>query len=246
MGLVLLLATLLWAWGAGGRPALAQSNGFSAPAPGDTVSGIVNIVGTATDPSFLRYELAFLQDANAGAGWIVFAEGSQPVNGGVLTVWDTTVGRSVGAPVFPDGSYQLRLRVVKQDYNYNEYFVAGVSVFNAGPTPTPTGQATRPASLPTVVPVESTPLQPVAVPPTLTPFPTPTPRATRDAPVGPVTDAASAATGDSGLLAQVAAIEFGRFGQAFWSGARIALLLFSLIAVYLLLRGALRWLWRRL
>ena len=42
---------------------------------------------------------------------------------GPLAIWDTTVGREINAPVWPDGRYRLRLRVVRTDYNYDEYFV---------------------------------------------------------------------------------------------------------------------------
>ncbi len=228
--------------------AVAQSSGITAPATGTPVNGIVTIEGTATDPSFLRYELAFLAEANTGAGWIAFAEGSQPVTNGVLAIWDTTVGRSVGAPVFPDGSYRLRLRVVRQDYNYDEFFVNGITVANSGPTPTPTGAATRPPAVaqPTVGSADATPFQQPAIPPTLTPFPTPTPRATRESTVGPLETGTDDSGTDEGLLAQLNAIDFGRFGDAFVSGMKLALLLFAILAAYLLLRGALRWAWRLL
>jgi hypothetical protein len=237
--MIICCGLFLWA-----GTAAAQTNGIRSPASGDALSGIVTITGSAADSSFLRYELAFLQNANSGAGWIVFAEGSQAVNDGVLAIWDTTVGRSAGAPVFPDGSYQLRLRVVKQDYNYDEFFVSGVTVSNAGPTPTPTGQATRPpAAQPTIGSAESTPFQQPAVPVTLTPFPSPTPRATRATSVGPALDN-TVDQADSGLLAQIGAFDFGRLGDAFATGVKIAFGLFALLAVYLLIRGTLRWVWQ--
>lgn len=230
------------------HPVLAQSSGITTPATGAAVNGIVTIEGTATHSSFLRYELAFLAEANAGAGWIAFAEGSQPVTNGVLAIWDTTVGRSVGAPVFPDGSYRLRLRVVRQDYNYDEFFVNGIAIANSGPTPTPTGEATRPPAVaqPTVGSADTTPFQQPAIPPTLTPFPSPTPRATRESTVSPAETGADAGGTDEGLLAQLNAIDFGRFGDAFISGVKLTLLLFAILAAYLLLRGALRWAWRLL
>src|SRR5690606_38746586 len=81
-----LLVTLLFGWVA--LAAAQAPNGISSPPEGETVSGIVLVEGTATDPAFLRYELAF----NRGADWIVFAEGTRPVQQGTLAVWDTTVG----------------------------------------------------------------------------------------------------------------------------------------------------------
>lgn len=71
---------------------------------------------------YLRYELAFANQTT-GSDWIVFAEGSEPVVDGTGPCGGHAVGEAVGAPVFPDGRYQLRLRVVKTDFNYDEFFV---------------------------------------------------------------------------------------------------------------------------
>lgn len=67
------------------------SSGITQPASGDTISGVVEVVGTAVHPDYLRYELAFLRPDVPGAEWIVFAEGSQQVTNDVLAVWNTTV-----------------------------------------------------------------------------------------------------------------------------------------------------------
>ena len=94
--------------------AAQTGNGIYEPADGDTVSGIVAVRGTAVHPQFLRYELAFLQISSPGSDWIVFAQGDQPVQDDTLALWDTTVGQPA-SPVFPDGKYRLRLRVVRED-----------------------------------------------------------------------------------------------------------------------------------
>lgn len=226
----------------------AQSqNGVTAPADGETLSGVVIITGTAVHPDYLRYELAFLNEANQAAGWIVFAEGMEPVLDGTLAVWDTTVGHNVGAPVFPDGRYRLRLRVVKTDYNYDEYFVTGLQISNAGPTPTPTPDETAVAATspspgsnsppPTAVFALPTPL------PSLTPFPTLTAPATA---VGlPATPASAPEAADGGLIGQLEAVDTGRFGRAFWQGVEITLAIFGLMALYLFLRRLGRWAWRK-
>ena len=79
---------------------------------------------------------------------MVFAEGDRPVVNGSLAIWDTTVGYPSN-PVFPDGVYHLRLRVVRQDYNYDEYFVNNLVVSNAmTPTPTETATQKTPPSMP--------------------------------------------------------------------------------------------------
>jgi hypothetical protein len=236
----LLLAAPIWA---------QAGNGVTSPAPGDTISGIVLVEGTAADPTFLRYELAFFYEGNPGAGWIVFAESDQPVVGGTLAVWDTTVGRNVGAPVFPDGVYQLRLRVVKADYNYNEYFASGIIVSNddATPTPTPGGESTAPAATPTSPGGPTQTALPLDILPTLTPFPTPSRPAT------PVNELAAAdlnnndpgsSADEPGLIERVTSIDTTQFGRAFWQGTKISAYLFVALFAYLLLRSVWRRLWR--
>ncbi|MCA9960989.1 MAG: hypothetical protein KC443_18240, partial [Anaerolineales bacterium] len=142
--LTLLLICLLSSMGVGlavvGSAHAAQSqpgaNGITQPTSGAAVSGVVTVTGTAVDPNYLRYELAFRAESGTAGDWVVFAEGDQPIQNGILAIWDTTIGRNVNAPVWPDGRYQLRLRVVRTDYNYSEYFVTGLIISNSG-TPTP-------------------------------------------------------------------------------------------------------------
>ena len=81
-------------------------NGITEPAAGDTIAGVVVVQGTATDANWLRYELAFRPELASNDDWIVFAEGDQPIVAGTLAIWDTTVGRDNGTPIFPDGSYR--------------------------------------------------------------------------------------------------------------------------------------------
>jgi len=234
------------------RPAAAQvQNGISEPQDGSILTGVVSIHGTATHESFLRYELAF----NNGTDWLVFAEGDAPVIDGTLAIWDTTIGQPAN-PVFPDGAYQLRLRVVRQDYNYDEYFVRSLTLSNATtPTPSATatvvGEGTPQPGTPGLgatattglVIVRPTPL------PSLTPFPTPTPPATpadgasTGGSLGPGGDASDSDSG--GLLQRILNVETSRFGSAFWAGVRVALYVFALLALYLLLRTLLRHVWRR-
>lgn len=288
----------------------AQSPGFSAPAPGSTLSGVVLIQGTATDADFLRYEIAFLREDNPGAGWIVFGEGNQPVIDGTLAVWDTTVGQSVNAPVFPDGRYQLRMRVVRFDSNYDEYFVGGLVLANnttpvdpptavptialptetpipptvapptsppeAGnptatpvdsaspaPTATPNWQATADAQAsptpvptatplvtriaPTAIPVATLDPTIIAVPdilPTLTPFPTPPPLPTVEGQGFVLANAEGDPAEPAEIVENVVSFDYSQFGAAFSQGFRFVFLLFGLLALYLLLRNAIRWLWR--
>lgn len=248
-----LLLCILLSMLAGRTPyAFAQApNGITSPAPGDVVTGVVIIRGTATHNSFLRYELAF----RSGVDWIVMADGDTPVVDGTLAIWDTTVAGPQGR-IFPDGSYELRLRVVRLDYNYDEYFVSNVQVANEGAVATPTPTASPEGA-------EDAPEQGTAVPtlpgevgagtpvvlPSLTPFPTPSRPAT------PVNDSlgesgdqppGTDAGGGAGVLEQLRQVDLGQFGRAFWEGVRFTFLLFAALGVYLLLRAAVRWLWRKL
>lgn len=230
--------------------AAQPQNGITAPAEGETLSGVIIVTGTAVHPDYLRYELAFLNEANQAAGWIVFAEGSERVVDGTLAVWDTTVGHNVGAPVFPDGRYQLRLRVVKTDYNYDEYFVTGLQISNAGPTPTPTLDETAVAATGTAGPPpgEVSPAETAvfALPsplPSLTPFPTPTFPATA---VGlPEAAAPDPVQPGGGVIGQLEAVDTGRFGRAFWQGVEITITIFGMMILYLLFRRLGRWAWRK-
>lgn len=287
----------------------AQAAGFTNPPPSSTINGVVLIQGTATDPNFLRYEIAFLREDNPGAGWIVFGEGNQPVINGTLAVWDTTVGQSVNAPVFPDGRYQLRMRVVRQDSNYDEFFVGGLVIANnstpaeppteiptialptetvqAAPTATPVQlpgetpiaptdpanppttatpdwQATADAqnATPTFVPTATSlvtriaptaitvaTLDPtvIAVPdvlPTLTPFPTPPPLPTAEGQGFVLANADGDAAEPAEIVENVVSFDYSQFGTAFGQGFRFVFLLFGILALYLLVRNGIRWLWR--
>lgn len=234
------------------RPLQAQvQNGIQEPEAGTVISGVVRIRGSASHEDFLRYELAF----NRGQGWLTFAEGDQVVIDGTLAIWDTTVGQPQN-PVFPDGAYQLRLRVVHQDYNYDEYFVNNLTVVNAT-TPTPTETATPPdgeneapdTPEPGITATSGfTIIRPSPLP-SLTPFATPTlPQGPAESSgSGGVTDPRAVTTEEGGgLLSRLFDIDVRRFGDAFVVGGGVALLIFSLLGMYLLLRGLARYLWRQL
>jgi hypothetical protein len=239
--ILILLALAAWPW----RRAAAQAPGITAPAAGDTLTGLVAIQGTATHPQFLRFELAFRRDA-AGGDWIVFAQGDQQVIGGTLGLWDTTVGLPAN-PVFPDGRYQLRLRVVRTDYNYDEYFVTDLNVANLGGTPTPSPSPSVPsAAVPTPAGQVTLPPAPDVLP-SLTPFPSPTPLAVpTDAVLGPL-GAGEGETGGGavrGVFNQLRAIDPGRFGRAVVVGMGLVAIVFAALGLYLVIRGLFRWLWR--
>ncbi|PWH13208.1 MAG: hypothetical protein DDG58_14580 [Ardenticatenia bacterium] len=155
---------------------------ITSPANAAIVRGQVPIMGSATHPAFQFYKVEFAREPVTGGDevWsIIGAIVEQPVINGQLTVWDT---RQV-----PDGSYSLRLRVVRIDGNYDEAFVRQVVVANAQPerpteTPTP---AASPTPTITPTPLPPTPTIVIEQPPrptervipgvTRTPLPTPIP-----------------------------------------------------------------------
>lgn len=256
-----------------GQDTFAQG-GSDIFSPGDfeVVSGAVTLRGTANDGDFARYEIAYLQAANPGAGWIVFATGNSPVINGTLGTWDTTQGQNLGLPVFPDGAYQLRMRVVRSNQSFSEHFVNRVEVDNSALQPADTPD---PNSTPTVDPAASgtptpfatpiptsTPFQtrvaPTSIPeedvaspepqpdilPSLTPISIPTPTENED---GFVTDDATLdelPTSVDSTLDSVLNFDFGMIREGFRTGAMWTFGIVALIGIYTLLRNFLRWIWR--
>jgi hypothetical protein len=204
-------------------------NGISSPTPGQVVRGSVQIVGTATLPDFLRYELYFSADEQV---WVYFTGGPAPVIGGVLGYWDTL------AAGLPDGRYTLRMRVVRADSNYDEYFVRGLTVANAAPptveataTPleqpdTPTPRATG-ENLPGGTITVTVELPPTRRPATATPAARPNQRAT------------------PGALIDLPSLNLEGAGAALIAGVSGTVALFAVIGGYTAARGGLRWLARR-
>lgn len=132
----------------------AQS-GINTPTSGGTVSGDVPIIGTAVIEPFQRYELYYKLEPSGDDAYIYFDGGTNQVNNGQLAIWRT-------ATLAP-GTYSIRLRVVKTDGNYGEFFATGL-VVNQGVAPTPTTTPTSSEPTPTPIPTA-----------TFTPAPQPTP-----------------------------------------------------------------------
>ena len=99
-----------------GPSLLAQTPGISSPATGSSVGGDVPVMGTAVIETFQKYELHYKQEPSGDDAYIYFDGGTTPVDNGQLAIW-----RASG---LPPGAYSLRLRVVKADGNYAEYFSA--------------------------------------------------------------------------------------------------------------------------
>jgi hypothetical protein len=139
--------------------ASAQAPGFAdvtQPQPGQAISGMVTIEGSAAHPSFVAYELSFAFDSDPTETWFPIMDAIQtPVTDDRLGIWDTTN--------ITDGNYRLRLRVMLKNGNSLEAIVPGLRVRNYTPVEVATAQlpAATPTSSPSV--------------PTSTPRPTPVP-----------------------------------------------------------------------
>lgn len=120
-GLTLALLLLL----AASQTASAQNgNGITEPAGGSQLAGAVSVQGQALHPTFRKWQLDLLPADDPKHSYFL-AVGEEPVaEAAELTVFDS--GR------YPNGSYQLRLRVVYFGLNYDEYFTPIVIANAAG------------------------------------------------------------------------------------------------------------------
>lgn len=219
---------------------------ISSPQSGQSVRGSVQITGSALHPAFLRYELYFTVEP--GENWVFIGEArTNPVSNGVLGAWET------GG--LPDGNYSLRLRVVRQDGNYDEGFARNIVVANTTPpTPTPTDtpafdvEATLPPPIDSVV----TPT-PVATPtpavveqpeiPTPTPRPSPSPTVTPDPGGQPVAVDSGTPGGASGGNPLSEVLETSTLQSSFVRGLSLTAAIFLAVGAFFGVRRLLTWLW---
>lgn len=243
--IAVLLAVLLAGQAGSLPPAVAQSpNGITSPVENSVVQGQVQIIGTAVHPQFLRYELFFGPCPVSGAEWCGIGDAVfRQVQNGLLGVWNTTA--------IPDGTYSIQLRVVKQDGNYESYFVRGLTVANTQPptaTPTPTETPSTPTATPPATVTGGTPTVIIQQPPTSTPRPpTATPRATA------VTGGAGGRGDSGGLLGGILSLPdmntvndyVAQIRAAFTLGMWLGVGAILLLGIYLGLRNSVRAAFRR-
>ncbi|QPC81198.1 PKD domain-containing protein [Phototrophicus methaneseepsis] len=109
------------------------------PIPGNVASGNVQVLGSASHPSFLQYRLEYGPDPNPNNLWFPITGIIQtPVLNGSLGIWNTNTAAS------PDGIYQLRLRVFLRDGRQETTTAGNIRVRNQAPTPVPTSTPTIP------------------------------------------------------------------------------------------------------
>ena len=208
---------------------LAQVQGqITSPRDRASVRGLVPFEGSANPPEFQKYEVHFGPEPNPGDDWTPLAGSpfTAPVMQGRLGLWDTTV--------IPDGVYSLRLRLVRLDGNYDEYYVRGIQVVNTRPTETPTREPSPTPGEPTETP-SPTPTVVIGVPTVSSP--TPRPSGT------PLPTLPPAATPEPLNL------PFQSISDAACKGAGITLAVFLGIGLFFALKGGLasfaRWLVQR-
>jgi len=157
---------------------------ITSPQMNAEVRGKVLINGRASLPQFDYYKVEFGIGPNP-TDWALIGDiHKNPVTDGLLATWDTTL--------LPDGTYSLRIRVVRPDGNYEEHFVPQIKIVNAVPTATVTATAS-PTFLPPTIPMGATYTPAVTRPTAALAQPTPTPtlaRPTRAAmsPLGDIED----------------------------------------------------------
>lgn len=246
-------------------PLRAQDgSGITSPGPGATINGDVPIIGTATIDPFQKYELHYKQEPSGDDAYIYFAGGTAPVVNGQLGVWQ--------AGGLPPGTYTLRLRVVKADGNYAEYYIPNITVNQAGAAPTPTATVSvTPTETPTFTPAP----QPTAVlgqvtqpqvegdapPPAETPTPAPVAVGDLAAAAPAAADAAALPTtaplpgADAAAVQTVAgasvtdqlgeSLGFERLRTQFFNGVRISAALFIGFAALLAGKKLFEWVWKK-
>jgi hypothetical protein len=89
------------------------------PSAGVVVSGVVPIVAIANHPEFVKWQLDLMINASQEI-FLSVGDWAAPQPSQLFT-WDTAL--------YPNGDHLLRLRVVRRDYNYDEYF-APVTISN--------------------------------------------------------------------------------------------------------------------
>jgi hypothetical protein len=101
-----------------------NGQGIFEPRNGEVVAGLVTVVGTVNGKSYLnpfeRYELYVMP--TGGTEWNWLYSGAEQFWQSPIYTWDTTQ--------LADGFYDLRLRIVYRDGNYDEYYVSRLRIAN--------------------------------------------------------------------------------------------------------------------
>jgi hypothetical protein len=110
------------------RSAIAsEPNGITEPMSGATLAGSIHIKGVADDPSFGAWQLDLLPGGSDKLAFYITRDTKPMPTTGSLKKIDTYL--------YPNGPYLLRLRVIRNDGNYDEYSVP-ITINNTVPVPT--------------------------------------------------------------------------------------------------------------
>ncbi len=216
--LKIILAFFL-AWAALPMVAIAQEDeGFysiSAPVTGQSLFGLVEILGSATHPTLFESYLLEWSNAQNPDVWLPIQQPvTQQVSNGILGQWDTVGGN------IPDGVYQIRLLVFLGDGTSREVQAVNLVLANAAPTSIPTVLPTANAA-----PFESfggTPTSLILQPPTAT--------------LRPTFESPQSGNTNTDSTQQVSFINYQAIQQAFCNGIFFTMGLFALVIIYLLVR----------
>lgn len=106
---------------------VARAPGLYFPFDNIRVTGVVDFVGTTAVSKLLRWELYWAPSGSEQ--WNFLFSDVKPVVNGYLARLD------IG--LLPEDSYDFRLRIVRQDYTYSDYYVRNVVAVPPTPTPIP-------------------------------------------------------------------------------------------------------------
>jgi hypothetical protein len=95
---------------------------ITSPQDGEVLQGSVIISGSSQIEGFQSADIAFAYDADATSSWFLLNESLEPIEGGELTIWDTTI--------ISDGNYRLRLSVKLEDGTVRETLIRGLRIRN--------------------------------------------------------------------------------------------------------------------
>ena len=222
----------------------AGQSAITSPATGSSVSGSVPVLGTAVGPPFARYELYFKLEPSGDEAFVWFAGETFEVRNGQLAVWHT-------GNLAP-GVYSLRLRVVRPDGNYGEYFARNISVNQEAPTPTPDGPTPTPIPIDTPTPVPQPTVPPVEIEQPEIEEPTaevtPSPAAPEQNNGGGTTQGQTSSRGQSvipgapsGIDNLAGALSLDRMRERFFTGVRWSAGLFLLLGAIFAAKRLLQW-----
>ena len=208
------------------------------PSEGSTLSGQVEIRGTATHPNFNSYGVLYATGTRVTGDttWqldtpIAWDVRTMVVNG-VLGTWDTTQ--------VTNGQYVLAL-VVYEVGNETPmvHFINNITVLNEEPTPTPEATATPDAEQPDTGDETGEAGQPPAAPTIVQPATaTPRPTATMGAPAAADEDENG---DDEGGLLPTGTFSIDAIKEAAKTGAQFAFLLYAIGILYVLAKAAIRY-----